>query len=112
MRVDDSEQLINLVFKSKFIHILGAGLNSERPAHSAVNDLSERGWNPIPIHPRDAGASISGYPIRPMIEDGIQPEIVVLFLAPERAREAVRRLLLLTASLALSGARNRTTISG
>ena len=80
MRVDDSEQLINLVLKSKFIHILGAGLNSERPAHSAVNDLSERGWNPIPIHPRDAGASISGYPIRPMIEDGIEPEIVVLFL--------------------------------
>ena len=92
--MNDSNRLLHLVSHTKFIHILGAGLNSERPAHSAVNDLSERGWNPIPIHPRDAGASISGYPIRPMIEDGIEPEIVVLFLAPERAREAVRKLLL------------------
>ncbi len=94
MRVHDSNQLINLVSETKFVHILGAGLNSEKPANSAVKDLSERGWNPIPIHPKDAGASISGYPIRPMIEDGIGPEIVVLFLAPERAREAVRKLLL------------------
>ena len=94
MRMNDSDRLLDLVSQTKFVHILGAGLNSERPAHSAVNDLSERGWNPIPIHPKDAGASISGYPIRPMIEDGIEPEIVVLFLAPERAREAVRKLLL------------------
>jgi hypothetical protein len=94
MRVYDSEQLINLVSETKFVHILGAGLNSEKPANSAVKDLSERGWNPIPIHPKDAGASISGYPIRPMIEDGIGPEIVVLFLAPERAREAIRKLLI------------------
>ena len=94
MRVYDSEQLINLVSKTKFVHILGAGLNSEKPANSAVKDLSKRGWNPIPIHPKDAGASISGYPIRPMIEDGIEPEIVVLFLAPERAREAIRKLLM------------------
>ena len=94
MRMNDSDRLLDLVSQTKFVHILGAGLNSERPAHSAVNDLSERGWNPIPIHPKDAGASISGYPIRPMIEDGIEPEIVVLFLAPERSREAVRKLLL------------------
>ena len=90
----DSNQLINLVSETKFVHILGAGLNSEKPANSAVKDLSERGWNPIPIHPKDAGASISGYPIRPMIEDGIGPEIVVLFLAPKRAREAIRKLLI------------------
>ena len=94
MRVYDSEQLINLVLETKFVHILGAGLNSEKPANSAVKDLSERGWNPIPIHPKDAGANISGYPIRPMIEDGIGPEIVVLFLAPERAREAITKLLI------------------
>ena len=94
MRVYDSEQLINLVSETKFVHLMGAGLNPEKPANSAVKDLSKRGWNPIPIHPKDAGASISGYPIRPMIEDGIEPEIVVLFLAPERAREAVRKLLL------------------
>ena len=29
MRVYDSEQLINLVSETKFVHILGAGLNSE-----------------------------------------------------------------------------------
>ena len=42
MRVYDSEQLINLVSETKFVHILGAGLNSEKPANSAVKDLSER----------------------------------------------------------------------
>ena len=94
MRVHDSNQLINLVLQTEFVHILGAGLNSEKPANSAVKDVSERGWNPIPIHPKDAGTSISGYPIRPMIEDGIGPEIVVLFLAPERARAAIRKLLI------------------
>ena len=67
MRVHDSNQLINLVSETEFMHILGAGLNSEKPANSAVKDLSERGWNPIPIHPKDAAASISGYQIRTII---------------------------------------------
>ena len=94
MIMSDSKQLEDLVLQTKFVHILGAGVNPEKPANSAVSDLSERGWNPIPIHPRDAGASIGGYPIRPKIEDGVLTEIVVLFLAPARAREAVKRLLI------------------
>ena len=93
MGIRDSGRLRELISQTKFVHILGAGMNSEKPANTAVSDLSERGWNPIPIHPRDAGASIGGYPIRPGIEDGVIPEVVVLFLAPERAREAVKRLL-------------------
>ena len=93
MGMSDSGRLRELMSQTKFVHILGAGMNSEKPANTAVSDLSERGWNPIPIHPRDAGASIGGYPIRPGIEDGVIPEVVVLFLAPERAREAVKRLL-------------------
>ena len=93
MMMSDSEQLIELISRTKFVHVLGAGMNSEKPANTAISDLSERGWNPIPVHPRDAGASIGGFPIRPRIEDGIITEVVVLFLAPERAREAVRRLL-------------------
>ena len=93
MRMSDSGQLEELVSQTKFLHILGAGMNSEKPANTAISDLSERGWNPIPVHPGDAGASIGGYPIRPGIEDGVIPDVVVLFLAPERAREAVKRLL-------------------
>ena len=92
--ISDSEQLRDIVLQTRFVHILGAGLNHEKPAHNAVLDISSRGWNPIPIHPKDAGGSIAGYPIRPNIEDGIEPEIVVLFLAPQRAREAVKRLLI------------------
>ena len=94
MIMSDCKQLEDLVLQTKFVHILGAGVNPEKSANSAVSDLSERGWNPIPIHPRDAGASIGGYPIRPKIEDGVLTEIVVLFLAPARAREAVKRLLI------------------
>ena len=93
MRMSDSEQLRELISQTKFVHVLGAGMNTEKPANTAISDLSERGWNPVPIHPRDAGASIVGFPIRPRIEDGVFPEVVVLFLAPERAREAVKRLL-------------------
>ncbi len=65
----DTSQLIELVSNTEFVHILGAGLNSERPANNAVQDLSERGWNPVPIHPRDAGGSIAGYPIRSTSEE-------------------------------------------
>jgi len=93
MELSDGKQLIELVSKVYFVHILGAGLNSERPAHDAVHDLSERGWNPVPVHPKDAGGSIAGFPIRPVVEDGVPVEIAVLFLAPVRAREAVKKML-------------------
>ena len=82
------------VLSASRIHILGAGLNPKAPANRAVHDISEMGWSPVPVHPRHAGGSIGGYPIRPMIEEGIEPEIIVLFLAPLRARDAVRKLLL------------------
>ena len=75
------------------IHIYGGGLNHERPAHTAVGELSELGWACAPIHPRDAGGTISGFPIRPSLDDGIVPEIVVLFLAPQRAQSVVRDLI-------------------
>ena len=76
------------------IHIFGAGINPEKPAHKAVHELSARGWAVAPIHPKDAGATIAGFPIRPSLDDGVSPEIVVLFLAPERARGVVRNLIL------------------
>ena len=74
------------------IHVLGAGLNPEKPAHRAIHDLDGKGWRLVPVHPRDAGGAILGRPIRPALEDGIVPEIVVFFLAPERAKQAVREL--------------------
>ena len=76
------------------IHIIGAGLNKERTAHTAVEEISQRGWRVVPVHPRDAGATISGIPIRSEIEEGVRIEIVVLFLAPKRAREVIRKLLI------------------
>tara|TARA_X000000368_G_scaffold167561_1_gene132257 strand:+ start:356 stop:1015 length:660 start_codon:yes stop_codon:yes gene_type:complete len=82
------------VINAQSIHILGAGLNSARPAHQAILDLDDRGWRLVPVHPRDAGSSILGRPIRPSIDEGIIPEIVVLFLAPERAKQAVTKMLL------------------
>lgn len=75
------------------MHVLGAGLNTERTAHTAVGELQQRGWRVIPVHPRDAGATVSGLPVRPGLEPGVALEVVVLFLAPERVRDQVRRLL-------------------
>ena len=82
------------VVNAQSIHILGAGLNSARPAHQAIHDLDGRGWRLVPIHPRDAGSSILGRPIRPSIDEGIIPDIVVLFLAPQRAKQAVTKMLM------------------
>jgi predicted CoA-binding protein len=75
------------------IHILGAGLNPERPAHQAIHDLDGKGWRLVPIHPRDAGGAILGRPIRASIDGSSVPEIVVFFLAPERAKQAVMELM-------------------
>lgn len=94
MRLSDSPVLSDVITSSKVIHIYGAGLNQNRPAHTAVKDLSDRGWAVAPIHPKDGGATIDGFPIRPGLDNGITPEIVVLFLAPQRARDVVRNLII------------------
>ena len=41
------------------IHVFGAGLNKERTAWHSIGKLSQRGFRVIPIHIRDAGATIS-----------------------------------------------------
>ena len=94
MRLVDGPDLHSRVIAAGVIHIFGAGVNPEKPAHKAVHELSARGWAVAPIHPRDAGATINGFPVRPSLDDGVSPEIVVLFLAPERARGVVRSLIL------------------
>ena len=94
MRLRDGEVLTSRIVSSSTVHIYGAGLNKERPAHTAVKELSDRGWAIAPIHPKDGGATIDGFPIRPGLDEGIIPEIVVLFLAPERARAVVRNLII------------------
>ena len=94
MRLSDGEILTSRITSSSTVHIYGAGLNKERPAHTAVKELSDRGWAIAPIHPKDGGATIAGFPIRPGLDEGIIPEIVVLFLAPERARAVVRNLII------------------
>ena len=94
MRLSDGEVLTSRITSSSTVHIYGAGLNKERPAHTAVKELSDRGWAIAPIHPKDGGATIDGFPIRPGLDEGIIPEIAVLFLAPERARAVVRNLII------------------
>jgi len=94
VRLEDGVELHNAVSSAKVVHIFGAGLDPEKPAHKAVHELSERGWAVAPIHPRDAGSTINGFPIRPGLDEGLVPEIVVLFLAPERARGVVRNLII------------------
>ncbi len=90
----DIASLQSMLSSTETIHIYGAGLKTERPAYSAVGELSERGWAIAPLHPNDGGATIEGFPIRPSLEDGIVPKVVVLFLAPERARAVVRNLII------------------
>jgi predicted CoA-binding protein len=91
--MDAEPTLTTRLLASTSIHVVGAGLNRERTAHTAVGELVGRGWRVVPVHPRDAGATVSGCPVRPMIEPGSPLEVVVFFLAPERVRDQVRRLL-------------------
>ena len=90
----DEESLVSAISDINSVHIIGAGLNKERTANTAVGEISQRGWRVVPVHPRDAGATVSGSPIRSELEDGIELELVVLFLAPERAQKVVKKLLL------------------
>ena len=90
----EPSQLSKCVVGTQCIHVFGAGLNPERPAHQAVLELRERGWACAPLHPRDAGATVGGFPIRPHVDEGLQPDVVVLFLAPERARNVVRDMII------------------
>ena len=91
---DGIQWLSSTLASTPVIHIYGAGLKKDKPAHTAVQELKERGWAVAPIHPRDAGATISGFPIRPSLDEGLSPRVVVLFLAPERARQVIRNLIL------------------
>lgn len=92
--MDASQDLIPALLGVTSIHVFGAGLNAERTSHTAVPELRKRGWRVVPVHPRDAGACIDGVPIRGSVEAGTPLEVAVLFLAPERARAQVRRLLM------------------
>ena len=92
--MDASPDLIPALRAVTSIHVFGAGLNAERTSHTAVPELRQRGWRVVPVHPRDGGACIDGVPIRPTVEEGTTVEVAVLFLAPERARAQVRRLLM------------------
>jgi len=87
------EALSNKLLSSDSIHIFGSGLNAEKPANKAIHDLSGKGWRLVPLHLNDAGSTIANFPIRKEIDEGIIPEIVVLFLAPQRVLSIVKQFL-------------------
>jgi len=91
--MSENKMISEVLLSSTSIHILGSGLNSDKPANKAIHDLRDRGWRLVPVHPKDAGATITDIPIRKEIDDGIIPEIVVLFLAPQRALDVVKQFL-------------------
>ena len=76
------------------VHVLGAGLRQDRPAHQAFHDAGHLGYRMVPVHPKDAGNTLLGRPIRPhpWIDD--KPELFVLFLSPERVMGQLRSWLL------------------
>ena len=76
------------------VHIIGAGLRSDRPAHRAFHDAGDMGYRMIPVHPRDAGNTILGRPVRPHPWQNEEPELFVLFLSPDRVFASLREWLL------------------
>lgn len=76
------------------VHVLGAGLRSDRPAHQAFHDAGHLGYRMVPVHPKDAGNTILGRPIRSDPWQSLEPELFVLFLSPDRVLAALRQWLL------------------
>ena len=76
------------------VHIIGAGLRKDRPAHQAFHDAGDLGYRMIPVHPNDAGHTILGRPIRSHPWLNSRPELFVLFLSPDRVIASLRQWLL------------------
>jgi len=76
------------------VHVLGAGLRQDRPAHQAFHDAGHLGYRMVPVHPKDAGNTLLGRPIRPRPWIDDEPELFVLFLSPERVMGQLRSWLL------------------
>ena len=76
------------------VHIIGAGLRQDRPAHQAFHDAGHLGYRMVPVHPKDAGNTLLGRPIRPHPWIDEVPELFVLFLSPERVMGQLRTWLL------------------
>ena len=76
------------------VHIIGAGLRKDRPAHQAFHDAGHLGYRMIPVHPKAAGNTLLGRPIRPHPWNDDEPELFVLFLSPERVLGQLRSWLL------------------
>jgi predicted CoA-binding protein len=82
---------ISFLRQTKSVHVIGAGLNQERPAHRAFIDMKGRGYRMVPVHPRDAGSTIQGVPILPNPWASVDPELFVIFLSPERTLGLLRK---------------------
>ena len=76
------------------VHIIGAGINSESPAHQAFLDAGDKGFRMVPVHTRDAGSSILGRPIRPNAWTTENPELIVFFLSPNSVYLELRKWLI------------------
>tara|TARA_B100001113_G_C21072382_1_gene606115 strand:- start:472 stop:1113 length:642 start_codon:yes stop_codon:yes gene_type:complete len=76
------------------VHIIGAGLNQNRPAHRAFYDTHDKGFRMVPVHPRDAGNTILGRPILPHPWASTDPELFVMFLSPDSVIQELRKWLI------------------
>ena len=66
----------------------------DSPAHRAFHDAGDMGYRMIPVHPRDAGNTILGRPVRSHPWQNEEPELFVLFLSPDRVFASLREWLL------------------
>ena len=76
------------------VHIIGAGMNSESPAHQAFFDAADKGFRMVPVHKNDAGNTILGRPIRPHVWTTEDPELIVFFLSPASVQLELQKWLI------------------
>ena len=76
------------------VHIIGAGLDQQKPAHRAFYDAGNKGFRMVPVHPKDAGSTILGRPIRSNAWGSEYPELFVFFLSASSVIQELRKWLI------------------
>ncbi len=92
----DHEYLLQILYSTKTIAIVGASANPLRPSHSVLQFLLGRGYDTYPVNPGLAGQKILGREVFSNLSDvPVTIDLVDVFRNSEAAAEVVDEALAL-----------------
>lgn len=98
MPTDDPQILTDILTRVRVIALVGASDKTNRPSNEVMAYLQGRGYRVIPVNPRLAGGRILGEQVfGSLSEIGEKPDMVDLFLNPDRVGPVVDEAIALGA---------------